>query len=300
MLSPKIAEYYKALRRVSAGNRFGLYSASVALGKARLLVEMNRKPETSRYSGRVVCYDTEQGAARAYVQDENPQGFRFVGVVSPSDSWNRSPWNNRGDTCGYYTEAFSDVFKDGSGLCWGEVWQLPGRRGVPRFVAGFRFGGQDCGLTLDLSRVFEGERNGSGYGTGQEDEAAREAARHADHLAERAADEERAYSAAWQAGTRFADLRDERASAKTELRELLKERRETKRESRNAPALCKAIADQARQLIETMTEAREAMRRLANGDGENERDCERAFWSGDERLQAAFCDGASLDVFPNL
>jgi len=90
---------------------------------------------------------------------------------------------------GWYCEPDNTVYKDGTGLCWGEVWQLPARKGKCRFIAGYRFGGIDGGPSMDFKRIFEDA-------VATDDDlknkpACRDAARYADGMAELAAEEER-------------------------------------------------------------------------------------------------------------
>ena len=73
---------------------------------------------------------------------------------------------------------------------------------------------------------------------------------------------------------------------------ILSERRAVKGKG-NYPALCAAIRSQVESLLETIAEARTKRADLANGDAEG-----LYFWTGDKRLQAAFCEGADLDSFP--
>jgi len=126
---------------------------------------------------------------------------------------------------------------------------------------------------------------------------ARDAAAHADALAKEAAESEREYQTAWHAGQAWADLKAEEEAARTEARAILAERRA----AMNNPAvcasgvfaLCDVIRGRVRALVESIAESRNKRRELAEGD-----DSRLMFWNGEERLRAAFCDGAGLDQFP--
>jgi len=126
---------------------------------------------------------------------------------------------------------------------------------------------------------------------------ARDAAAHADALAKEAAESEREYQTAWHAGQAWADLKAEEEAARTEARGIPAGRRA----AMNNPAvsdsgffaLCDVIRGRVRALVESIAESRNKRRELAEGD-----DSRLMFWNGEERLRAAFCDGAGLDQFP--
>lgn len=216
------------------------------------------------------------------------EGLRYVGRVMP-EAGRCDFWDSRGD-CGWYTDPFGDVFKDGHGLCFGVVYQLPGRNGESRFVAGYEFGGYDGGPTLDLSRIFT-EPRGEYESSAFELDAARDAGRHADSLAKAAAESEREYQTAWEAGNRWSSLADEVKAARADALAILKERRALK--GTQAPALCAAIRSQILGLLGDIRAARESMAELVKGDGDS-----LYFWPGDERLRAAFCEAAGLSTYP--
>lgn len=224
-------------------------------------------------------------------------GLRHVGDVEAESYGGRGCFSGR-DSCGWYTDPHGDVFKDGTGLCWGVVYQLPGRDGKARFVAGYQFGGTDSGPTLDMSEIFEDDARSYGYRFNADElDGAREAARRADDMAKDAADNERQYQTAWQAGVQYADTMEERASAKAELRELLAERLWQKRLlpndiAKKSPAICRAIEAQARALLASIIEAGDKAAKLAQGDG----GLYLTFWPGDPDLQAAFNEAAGADI----
>lgn len=148
-----------------------------------------------------VHWSTEQKGL-AFIKDDvdgRGQLVRFVGIVTPesygsSNCFHRDHRHNKYWT-GWYTDPdgyHSD--EDGYGLCWGVVVQLTARDRIPRFAAGYRFGGCDGGPTIDFSRIFDDERDRHGNSEGATDcYGAREAARYADDLAKAAAEEEREY-----------------------------------------------------------------------------------------------------------
>ena len=114
--------------------------------------------------------------------------LRKVGNVQ-SDTRRYGDTFGEGPT-GWYTDPDGYYSKDGTGLCWGEVWQLPGRKGKSRFIAGYHFGGCDGGPTMDFTQIFECDTSVEAF---KDTPAVRDAARYADRMAEEAADEEREY-----------------------------------------------------------------------------------------------------------
>jgi len=221
---------------------------------------------------------------------EGGDGLRYVGRVMPDCGGRNGYWDSR-DDCGHYTDPWGESFRDGSGLCFGVVYQLTGRDGRARFVAGFQFGGVDGGPSLDLSTVYESEGEDSAMDGAQHSGASRAA----DDMAKRAAEAESNYQAAWGAGAGWADLSEQVATARGAALAILKERRESQRAAPGAelPALCGAIRAQVSGLCDTIREAREGMAELAGGDADS-----YWFYTGDSRLRAAFCEGAGLQAMP--
>lgn len=128
-----------------------------------------------------------------YVDDVRTVGLRLVGRVEAETLGREDCWSAR-EHCGWYTEPDGEVFKDGTGLCWGVVYQLPTRRKHMRFVAGYQFGGCDNGPTLDFGRIFRDRCRGENHSSPPRDVGgALEAARLADDLARDAAERECEY-----------------------------------------------------------------------------------------------------------
>lgn len=255
--------------------------ADVASGKARYPAPMTGHKMRAGHD-----YDKP---GSVYVENPESFGLRLVGRVQ-ADTPRGDVWDKRGDS-GWFDNPHGESFKDGSGLIYGLVYQLPARKGRSRFVAAYQNGCNDSGALIDFGTVYISEP-GRTWGSGQDDDAAREAARAADHMAEKAAESEREYQTAWRAGSDYAEKGQDIAQTRKELLAILAERRAVKGNG-EYPALCAAIRSQVESLLETIAEARTKRADLANGDAE-----ELYFWTGDKRLQAAFCEGAGLDSFP--
>jgi hypothetical protein len=139
-------------------------------------------------------HDQRCGRKMAYVEDVTAIGLRFVGRVEAESYGSVNTWAKR-ETCGWYTNDDGESYKDGDGLCWGIVYQLPasnhGKQRL-RFVAGYVMGGWDKGVTLDFGHIFTDVRVSSNEGA-TDTNGALEAAKHADEMAREAAEEEREY-----------------------------------------------------------------------------------------------------------
>lgn len=221
-------------------------------------------------------------------------GFRHVGDVCPDlDRW-RNFWQSGKNSQGFITDPFGHYSCDGDGLVWGAVYQLPARDGVTQFVAGYVWGHDEPGVTLDLSTVWKGSpEDNDSYSGARDNPAAYSAAREANRLAERAAEHERDYQAAWQCGRAYEEARDEIKGARESLRELLRERRAAKAAKTAAPAICAAIEVTARGYLETIREAKDAMRKALQGEAFG---LYASFY--EESHRDAFCEAAGLESFP--
>ena len=226
----------------------------------------------------------------AYVQDNEPSGLRYVGRVQAECGGRNGMWDSH-DMSGWYSRP-----DDYDSTVYGVVYQLPARDGQSRFVAGYKFSENDGGPVLDLGKVYTSESGGT-WGSAQDDDAAQDAARAADSMAKAAAEEEREYQTAWRAGSDYAQERETVTETRASLRKLLSERRAAMRNPAITDsgyfALCDAIRAQVRSMLGDIYKARETMRKLASGESE-----ELYFWTGEKRLQDAFCEGAGLDAFP--
>lgn len=280
-------------------SRGRMIPAAEALHKAREATAAGKR-FYGRYSPSVSYQPQKPGRYRetlAYIDRPESFGFRFVGETLP-DPRRGELFNNRRDKSGYYTDPYGDWFRDGSGLCWGVVYQLPGRDGVSRFVAGYVFGGCDSdNPTLDLGTIYESDdARGDSWGhSATERDAARDAARAADSMAADAAESEREYQAAWHLGARYAEAAQEVQEARKTALALLRERREVKALAAERPAICASIRSQVSALVADIREARDTMRKAIDGDGGDY----LSVYMG-EREREAFCDAAGLQSFPAL
>lgn len=229
---------------------------------------------------------SERGAQ--WIERPADMGLRFVGYCDKiRDSIGHTGW---------YTDCYNEE------SIRGVVYQLPGRDGKARFVAGHdnpNNGAADAGgpAFVDFSEIYEESCVGFNYdgSTYASDlDACRDAAGAADEFTRIEAEKEKEYSTAWQAGARYADAIQERAEIKTELRALLVERRNLKAQASAATvAICSAVESQARDMLATIAKAADKAGKLASGDMP-----ELYFHDGDKRLRDAFNEGAGRDVLP--
>lgn len=231
----------------------------------------------------------------AYVEKPENAGLRLVGRVMPEAGGRNGIWDNRGD-CGWHTDPYGDTFRDGTGLCYGVVYQLPGRNGESRFVAGYQFGGCDGGPILDMGTIYVEPRDAP-WSRPHNIDAARDAALAADSMAQHAAEQAREHETAWQAGSRYADELRDAAATRQEILGILKERRDARNNAAISDSgyfkLCDAIRVRVASLLSDLRDNQRNARNLSQGD-----DSALSFWSGDKRLQEAFCEGAGIQTFP--
>lgn len=275
-------------------NGNGYHPASVALAKARGLIWNQvwggKGPQGGYASPWAAPYWRANGLKRdpgaaLYVGpgDLESHGLRFIDYSDKLlDRMRHTGWHSRFD---YYDSAYR-----------GCVLQLPGRKGESRFIAAYEES-DSGGYVLDLSRgaVFVSPRETEGYEVRPRDQdAARDAARAADSFAEREAEEAREYDTAWQAGRRWAELKEEEAAERKAALVLAGEARalRVKVGPDEAPTVCASLRREIRAAWRSITKSRGEREELARGDREG-----FYFYPSDE-LKGAFCEGASLKAFP--
>lgn len=167
-----------------------------------------------------------------------------------------------------HTGWWTDPYGDGDSIR-GIVLRLPRGRG---FLAGWSMG-ESMASELETATVYDDE-------TG--------AANAADSLAESVAEREREYQSAWQAGSKWAALGGEVQDARRAALAILRDRKSAK----GSATLCEVIRQRVDGLLEEIRDAREKRAALADGDGGEY----LSFWPGEERLRAAFNEGAGATV----
>ena len=306
-MNKELISAYRWNRLHSAGNAYprkrGPNPAHEALRRAREDVANGKRRYLPPIYPAVTWQPGKPGLA--YVENIERAGLREVGRVMP-ECGRDGIWDSRGN-CGWYTNAHGETFRDGTGLAWGVVYQLPGRDGKARFVAGYVMGDCDGGPMVDFGTVYEENCRaeyftvpGPGsvrYGSWSysdnplEMDAAREAAYAADSMAQRAAEEEREWQTAWEAGSRFADLGETVDGLKSDIRDLLAERKAAKAHAATYPTICQMLHQAVADKLESIADARRDREKLKSGDFES------LIFYPDARLRAAFNEGAGESVF---
>lgn len=199
---------------------------------------------------------------------ENPRdGLRFVELADRIISLRHTGW---------YADEHGDV------TYRGVVYQLPARGGCEVFAFGYQ--DTDNGDTLAILES-------------QTTDDKRDAAIRADDCAQRAAEYAKEYSAAWDAGRRYADSREESTAARAGIRELIPELRKARAE--DSATLRKVLTRDIVKLSTELEQQRQFRAGLKAGEGETcGRDQYAMFYPGDKNLRAAFNDGAGRVVLP--
>lgn len=226
-LNYRLARNYRTLRQRGT-------KPADALATVLAVVSMNLYPRHGNKAG------APFGSSRLrWIESPEKAGFRFVGFADEIASLHHK---------GYFTQPGGDTGE----TLRGAVYQLPARKGRARYVAGYQEQGFgiDGAAALALDEIFTGDKDvaaiADNYG------AHREAAHRADHYAEIYAEAERDYQAAWQAGSRWAELGEDIALWRKAALAILSERRTVTL----PPAMCEAVTWKVRDLLRFIREAR--------------------------------------------
>ncbi|MEL4071692.1 hypothetical protein WKW50_16225 [Ochrobactrum sp. GPK 3] len=284
----------------------GPIDAVTALRNAREDVEAGKR----RYPAdavRVYWQSNDNPRSRerlGYVESPEKIGLRLVGNVTPECGGRNGYWHD-GERFGWYADSYDE------NRVYGIVYQLPGRGGKARFLAGFK-SINESGVTIDFGTVFEEpaaywepvrkETHGTygGYWNYQIDpcvmDAALTAARNADDMAKRCAEHEQEYDRAWQAGNMWQESFREIADKRKEALALLADRRAARSAGlKGYDSICGAIRKSVTDICDDIRQAREKMQALADGDY-SAGDTYLGFYTGNGSLRAAFNDGAGETI----
>ena len=128
--------YHRTAPYTWQGRARSLPNAGEALQRARDDVTLGKARYPSDISAAVCWQHGKPGLA--FIQSIKGAGLRYVGRASIEGR--RGAFSTNGPE-GWITDPHGEYAKDGSGLCWGVVYQLPGRNGKARFVPGYIMGG---------------------------------------------------------------------------------------------------------------------------------------------------------------
>ncbi|OQM74934.1 hypothetical protein [Manganibacter manganicus] len=257
-MNQELLNAYRWQRRHYVGNvyprnrdRLTWNPASEALKAARADVA-NGKARYPQSSGYGPAYKERGSKHMRWIEKPSTCGLRFVGYADKIAGLNHS---------GYYVD------NDQNEIVRGVVFQMPGRNGHARFIAGYEDwnngkADSDGPVSLDFGEVIS-EFVGS---YGDDNAGTRDAARAADQIAEWVAESERNYHAAWQAGNRFAELGEEIAETKTAILDLIPEIRKAGAMLDTFPHAHKILHQTLCSRLADIRKARKERRALSEGD----------------------------------
>ena len=231
-------------------HRYWLQRACDALDEARKDVTAGKRRYTHQFAwqNKYNINRPHAGYGHRRLRWIEEPTWRFSGTSH--DIAKELSWNPCAYATGWYTH-HDDYDETTSGV----VYQLPARKGVPQYVAGYSDPNGN-GVCLSFDQLFDDKM---------------EAARAADRLAERYAEESREYDEAWQAGDHYADLAREVATLRKEALELIQEAKQAAGTMRNAfPALCSAIRASIQGALAEIRELREKRAKLLDEFGKHE------------------------------
>ena len=265
-INPELLRLYKQGKHCGPAN-----SATYRLAAARKLLAEGKKAYSDEWSWQRGAHNVTIQPKRpfdssqyAWIENTCAAGLRFVGYAD--EIAGRPTWPCRGiDHQGWFIDSDfqSEVYRGG-------VWQLPARKGVARYLAGYSDPHNDGAAFVDLN-IIEGERQTDSYDSRDED-AKRDAAFRADSIAERNAEREREYNDVWQKGAEYESLGEDVESERSALIELLSESRELRKDAKlkGKPALCALLRSQVTSALRTIEKAREKRAKLLDEYGSYE------------------------------
>ena len=164
---------------------------------------------------------------------ENTDVLRFVGYSDEIVSLRNNGW-------------FADSFQDE--VYRGAVWQLPARKGKSVYVYGYKDDNNPGSAIIDFDHTDE----------------KKDAALRADSMAEYDAENSREYEAKDAAEQQISELQEEIADNKQEIKRLLAERRELKKQGLYNQTVCDLFAEKVKSLISDNQERKEKIGKLTD------------------------------------
>lgn len=244
-MNSELIENYKYHRNRGSFAKFALINAraDLAAGKRRYTCnfswqECNANPPRAAYGHKELRWVEHPGDL-----------WRFTGTsadVARKESFSRAVW----PTEGWYT-SHDDYHETVSGV----VYQLPARKGIPQYIAGYSGSWEKRAACLSFGETYESPLD---------------AARVADRLAELMAEESREYDEAWQAGNRFAILRCELVETRRDLLETIQEAKLAAKTMRGMyPKLCETLQTSIRRTLADLQGLRNERAKLLDTFGKH-------------------------------
>jgi hypothetical protein len=174
---------------------------------------------------------------------------------------------------GWYCDAYQDAIYRGA------IFQLPGKDGNSRWLAGYIDSNNDSAAVIDFSKVF------SAHGEGDHGDL-RDAASRADDIADGQAEDAREYDRAWQAGRMWREAMDELPQLRTSTRELIAACRTT-----TGDVAKRCVMDAVRANLSERSRLLADAEKYVSGE-----DSKFYFYANGEKSRIAFNDGAQEKV----
>jgi hypothetical protein len=205
----------------------------------------------------------------AWIENTDSAGLRFVGYADEIVRGRAI------DHKGWFTNEFAyETYR-------GAVWQLPGRKGVARFIAGYQDPNNADAAFVDLDIIFNEseymlrrlDHGGPVYATQENanEQAKKDAAFRADSIAQRNAEREWEYNEGWQAGARWADLAEQISTTRQETLDLLSEMKvERKAREATAPEICATLRNAVARALRDIEKMREERAELFDNYGHSD------------------------------
>lgn len=249
------------------GDKWG---AKSALDLARLRLSIGRKFYSDKWpwqrgAGNVSRQrKTRPGDNYAWIEDAKTAGLRFVGYC---DEIERSIRHK-----GWYTDEFQDSALRGA------VWQLPARRGVARYIAGYCDPNIDGAAFVDLDIISETSAPRRRWNSAKRaydllapvpqeecnDSAMCAASRMADEIARVEAEKEREFNEIAIARFRFDEIPETISALRSQIRQMIGELRQARKTLNGArlPLSCKTLRDAIRSGLREIQDLREEREKL--------------------------------------
>lgn len=192
-----IARRLDAYRKCAENHALGLCKIDWRQYRAQYATTPAKRVEYARNAVRFGDPTPNPADRPLYADSFDALGWRQVGTA---EEVSRKEGSRRVEHSGWFVDAFCDETVQGF------VLQMPGRGGLPRYVAAVQWSGRD-GVTVWPNRVTDSPLD---------------AAIWADQEAQKLGEEEREYQAAYEAGRQYAERMAEAREARKERRELRK------------------------------------------------------------------------------
>lgn len=258
IISPELLRAYKYIRHDNVLARYALEGARVALVH-HIKGCYSNEWHWQRGAGNVSRQQKERlGDNYAWIENTKSAGLRFVGYADEITRLDHNGW--------YVDEDQDSTYR-------GAVWQLPARKGVARYIAGYVDPNNKGAAFVSLDVISEKGgwsrlpgRVGSSWWPQEHanDEAKHDAAQQADEIARIYAEKERDYTAVANARFRYDEIPEQIATERNAIRELITELRAARKAiTSELPRSCALLRAHIRKGLDAIQKLRDERERLA-------------------------------------